>query len=176
MILRPDFDVWVGRDFEASPSRLLLLGRSWWGADEALLTFIPRWISGTEPDQSFSCLFHACTGVPSAAASAAQRDAFWSSFAFYNFVQGSVGATAKAKPSRDDLERSASAFQGLMSFLKPRAVLILGKSHAPHAAEVLSAADIPYLVTRAPGPGTSLGSLGASWHSARALASRPRTV
>jgi len=54
------------------------------------------------------------------------REEFWAAVAFYNYVQVPAGDWARQRPTTEAFRASAGAFDEVIAFLRPRAVLVLG--------------------------------------------------
>ncbi|MGJ5813670.1 uracil-DNA glycosylase family protein [Paludibaculum fermentans] len=55
-----------------------------------------------------------------------QRRRFWSSMAFYNYVQESVGSEARTRPTEEMWKNAVPAFEEVVNHLQPRFILVLG--------------------------------------------------
>lgn len=54
------------------------------------------------------------------------KQSFWSSVAFYNYVQESAGESARVRPADGSWGKSEGAFNEVLESLKPQFVLVLG--------------------------------------------------
>ena len=57
-----------------------------------------------------------------------QTAAAWNRVAFINYVDGTVGFGARVRPSEDQWHAAATAFPELMDRLRPRHVIVLGRT------------------------------------------------
>jgi hypothetical protein len=55
------------------------------------------------------------------------RTRFWSSSIFYNYIQETVGAQSRIRPTQEMWAKAAPAFEEVLIHLQPRFVLVLGK-------------------------------------------------
>jgi hypothetical protein len=69
-----------------------------------------------------------------------QREAFWNSVAFYNFVQSFVGAQPRCRPTSEMWDAAAKPFLEVLGKLQPQILIVLGselRSHLPRfSAEI----------------------------------------
>lgn len=158
----PTGDIWVGSTFPTTG--ILILGESTYGADDPLLTYIPSWCRRQTPDRTFSRIFNAFSGQQTSSATVAQREAFWASVAFANFVEQAVGSTRSHRPTPEHYLAAASALPHLLRQIKPRGVLILGREQAQYSEPLVRAAGIPCVVCPHPTAyGISTAALKFGW-------------
>jgi hypothetical protein len=160
-----DVDVWVGSGYVAAERRVLILGESWWGDVERLGGAIERWARDEQADATFSRLFNTCSGKRRERASYNERMAFWNSIAFYNFVQGSLGATRKSRPSRMHFTSAIPALEKVLKSLKPTCVWVVGVGQSEYSSAVLQQLNIPFEVVRHPSSGISHENFYGSWRN-----------
>jgi hypothetical protein len=123
------FQPWIGTTYGKQRVRVLILGESHYGRSRGIKSnarftkdVIKRVIAG-EPMPSkatFSKLQRACTGN----SSETQRDRFWNSVAFYNYVQQFLGSTRRS-PGRSHWNAAAEKFPTALRKLRPRPNLII---------------------------------------------------
>jgi hypothetical protein len=163
LLLPAASNIWVGSDFPST--RLLILGESTYGTDDPLSTYIPSWCRRNTPDQTFSRIFNAFSGHTASSATIAQREAFWTSIAFANFVEEAVGSERSHRPTPDHYRAAASALPALVRRLKPMGVLILGREQAQHSEPLICAAGILCVVCPHPTAfGVSTATLKSAWN------------
>lgn len=172
-MIAPDVDVWVGSSYGLTERKLMLLGESWWGETEPLKVAIERWAGDEQADATFSRLFNTCSGTRRENASYNERMAFWNSIAFYNFVQGSLGATRKSRPSSKQFQAAVPAFENVLHSLKPRGVWIIGRSQSEYSSPVLSRLKVPFEVVNHPSSGICHERFYGSWRTLLAKVSLP---
>jgi hypothetical protein len=161
----PETDAWVGSSYSASELRIMVLGESWWGGVESLSSAIERWARDQQADATFSRIFNTCSGRRRERASYQDRMAFWNSIAFYNFVQGSLGATRKSRPSADHFRSAVPALVKILQALKPQCVWIVGLEQSKYSSPVLRKMNIPFEVVRHPSSGVRHEEFEGSWKS-----------
>jgi len=54
---------------------------------------------------------------------------FWNNIAFYNFIQARVGTKSGERPTDDMWKEAISAFEELITIIKPERILVLGKEN-----------------------------------------------
>lgn len=161
--MTPEVDVWVGSRYADSERRVMLLGESWWGDTEPLKGAIERWARDEQADATFSRLFNTCSGTRREQASYDERMAFWSSIAFYNFVQGSLGATRKSRPSSKHFQAAVPALEKVLHSLKPKGVWIVGLGQSKYSGPVLRRLNVPFEVVNHPSSGICHAKFHGSW-------------
>ena len=160
-----DIDIWVGLNYAAAERRVMILGESWWGELERLAGAIERWARDEQADATFSRIFNTCSGTRRERASYDERMAFWNAIAFYNFVQGSLGATRKSRPSGTQFKSAMPAFEKVLKSLSPTCVWIVGVGQSKYSSTVLRQLNIPFEVARHPSSGVSHEKFHGSWRS-----------
>lgn len=171
------FDLWVGAAFSADVNGVLILGESSYeevrNTDPPLCEYIPSWCRRERRDYTFSriCNAFAAQGnaSPNSPASAQDRERFWATVAFTNFVQQSVGSSRDDRPTPDQFRNAALELPAVLHRLKPRGVLILGKEQAVFSAPVMHKAGIPEHICPHPaGWGVRKSALQFAWHELQA--------
>jgi hypothetical protein len=124
---------WVGKNYEAH--RLLMLGESAysWLEGEEVVHPTPRHAEvlvelalAGERARFMKMLTRGVAG--SFDAPPEQVEAAWSRVAFTNYVDGTVGIGARVRPSEDQWHAAAKAFPAMLKDLRPRNVIVLGKT------------------------------------------------
>jgi hypothetical protein len=142
-------DVWIGSEFYSAGNGILVLGESTYGEDELLTVSIPRWIAG-ERDQTFSRMFNAYSSWRTETATRMQRDAFWASLAFCNFVQKSIGSTCDDWPDNTRFTAAALVLPSVIEQVRPTGVLVLGTDQGKFSRPIIEAAKLPCVVSPYP--------------------------
>jgi len=156
-------DLWIGPNYRRQVPRVLVLGVSWYGDVEPLVTFIPKWIRAEIADEFFTRLFNATSGITAAKATVEQREQWWSEIAFYNFVTGTIGPTSAARPRPSQFRTAAGVLPDVLRIARPHGVWIVGTTHSRYSAPVVVAAGIPCEIVRQPRSGITNAALGVSW-------------
>jgi hypothetical protein len=146
--LPPEHDIWIGSSYSQSPRRILILGESTYGQDPPLISYIPTWIAGAK-DYTFSRIFNACSGAHTSTASIAQRQAFWDSIAFYNFLTVAL-PSRETRPTDAQYRASEQALDEMLARYTPSGVWILGVGQARFSWPIVARHHIPYVVQRHP--------------------------
>lgn len=163
--MKADIDVWVGSKYPVSEHRVIILGESWWGDMEPVSAAIERWAKDEQADATFSRLFNTCSGTRRERVSYDERMSFWNSIAFYNFVQGTLGATRKSRPSSMHYRSAVPALEKVLDSLKPKRVWIVGVGQSEYSSPVVRRLNIPFEVVRHPSSGISHERFVESWRS-----------
>jgi hypothetical protein len=125
------FRPWVGDDYQRGfrGRRVLVLGESHYQWDDKIPAY---------EDLTIDCIKEQLSGEHSkfwtniaitflnAHPSPAEKRAFWSSVAFYNYVQEFAGFGPRVRPSDQSWERSEPAFWEVLDALRPECVIALG--------------------------------------------------
>ncbi|MFO0858967.1 MAG: hypothetical protein U0570_00315 [Phycisphaerales bacterium] len=157
-------DVWIGTNYKLSPSRILILGESWYGDADPLAEYVPWWILKQVRDNTFARVFNAASGFHTESASVAQRSGWWNSIAFYNFVPGSVGENRTDRPTRAVFLAAREPLRAVLEQLRPNGVWILGKEQTDYSAGVVERLGITFEVTPHPTAyGVATRTLADSW-------------
>jgi len=157
-------DVWIGENYERSADRILILGESWYGDVEPLAAYVPRWARAEiTRDYTFARIFNAASGFHTKHATLVQRLAWWNGIAFYNFVPGTVGASADDRPSSAALAAARMPLTAVLAHLAPKGVWIIGKGQAKYSADVVLHFGAQYEVTDHPGARPTSAAMAASW-------------
>lgn len=162
-------DLWLGSDYGLACNGIFVLGESTYGEAPPLVQYIPTWIRREVRDTTFARIFNAFSGRHTSRASVAERDAFWQSIAFYNFVTRSVGPTRRHRPTETDYRSARPSLATVLQQHLPAGVIILGTEQATYSAPVVREVGIPSVTTRHP---TSYGLrtciLTQAWEELRA--------
>lgn len=125
------FRPWVGANYEAGfrGQRVLVLGESHYQWDEQIEAYegltidcVKEQLSG-ERSKFWTNIPIAFLG---AYPSLADKREFWSSVAFYNYVQQFAGFGPRVSPSKESWENSEAAFWEVLEALKPNCIIVLG--------------------------------------------------
>jgi len=165
--LPPTSDIWNGSEFHAPTNGVLILGESTYGEDPPLTEYIPSWCSGSQPDSTFSRIFNAFSGSDSSSATPSEREVFWATIAFANFVHQPIGPTRDHRPTTAHYRDAALALPTILQRLKPqlRGVLILGREQSEYSVPVLRDLGIPFVVSRHPAArGVPTTELQTAWN------------
>jgi hypothetical protein len=160
-------ELWIGFKFGTPTNGVLILGESTYGADPPLTKYIPSWCRGNQPDQTFTRIFNAFSGSHSSSATPSEREAFWATIAFANFVNQPVGPTRDYRPTTAHYRDAALALPAILQRLKPkpRGVLILGREQSEYSVPVLRDLGLPFVVCRHPGArGVPTTELKTAWN------------
>jgi hypothetical protein len=158
-------DVWIGSKFRAPTNGVLILGESTYGEGPPFSEYVPKCCRGEQRDQTFILIFNSCSDVDPSSATPSDREAFWATIAFDNFVQESVGPKREDKPSQDHYRSAAVTLLARLQRLKPRGVLVLGKCQAKFSEAPLQDSGIPYVICRHPTAyGVRTSELKAAWN------------
>ena len=128
---------WRGEAYALQPSRILILGESWYGPVEPIHSYICRWINRTTQDRAFSRIFNAASGHNTYSAGLAERRLFWAHISFYNFVPGSIGQTILSRPTINQYLEGARALPMILNKLRPHAIWVLGKEQSKYSEPVI---------------------------------------
>ena len=129
------YQPWVGDQYQAAPlgKRILILGESHYQKEPRLtddwynLTreCVEAQIRGDYKKQFWTNIVIAFLNrYPTLS----DKATFWHSVAFYNYVQQSVGATARIRPRDQMWQSSEAAFEEVLKELKPEILIVLGYS------------------------------------------------
>lgn len=75
-----------------------------------------------------------------------QRQKFWDSVAYYNYVQEYVGSSSRVRPKSQHWTEASGAFWEVLECLKPDVCIVLGDElwkHLPNKAEVDKSTGVP---------------------------------
>lgn len=79
---------------------------------------------------------------PEGADSSEDREAFWQSIAFYNFIQEPVGEVARQEsPTPEMWQRAVEPFRSVIADLEPQGIVVLGKRlwrHLPQPVKTIT--------------------------------------
>ena len=147
---------WIGSNYQEK--RILVLGESWYGdwggAQNNDAGYVQAYVDGKLRDGMYSKM---------ANAAGLDRQVFWQSIAFTNFVIW-AGAGCKDRPTKQMYLDSVPRLRDLLETLKPRGVWILGKEQSQYSAPVVERAGIHFDVSTHPtGYGVTLLEIGESW-------------
>jgi len=168
----PVFDFWIGSDFKNSTNGVLILGESTYGVTPPLFEYVPSWCQGLLPysDRTFSRIFNAFSGANTSSASISQRESFWATIAFTNFVQQPVGPTNQHKATDNDFRIAKKYLPDYLDLISPRGVLILGIGQAVFSAPVINNKGIPHIICPHPtGRGIKTATLNAAWTALQSI-------
>ena len=158
-------DIWIGSKFLAATNGVLILGESTYGDGPPFSEYVPKWCRGEQCDKTFTRVFNACSGAEPTHVTHTEREEFWATVAFDNFVQESVGPTRVHRPSQDHYRSAATTLLARLQRLKPRGVLVLGNCQAEFSEAPLRDSGIPYVICRHPTAyGVRTSELKAAWN------------
>lgn len=131
MIVRPYCGVRYGIDMPFGLS-ILVLGESAYdcdcGTDGSLVDNLSELIIGhVFNNERAPSINKAASVFYGGRQNAEQRQDFWRTAAFTNYVQHNVGAVPRERPTNDQWEYAHAAFQQTLDEVKPQFVLVLGK-------------------------------------------------
>lgn len=164
-------NAWIGANY-GECGRLLILGESWYDADEPLDGYVRRWARGEQQDTLFACLYNALSGRRREESTAAQRLGWWGTFAFCNFVPGSLGPTNAQRPTPAQFRAAQGPFAATLERLKPAGVWIVGLEHSEYSRPVVEKAGAFVEVVRHPRSGVKSQALLDSWLALRGKVAR----
>lgn len=129
------FEPWRGNHYEAAPfgKKLLILGEShypWAGTPinhMRLLTqqCVQEQLNGGKPYQFWTNIAATVLGhLPKPS----EKETFWNSVAFYNYIQSSVGDGPRMRPTREQWQAAWAPFTEVLEILKPKVVIALGSA------------------------------------------------
>lgn len=130
----PAFEPWIGADYEENGFqgiRVLLLGESHFVGEgdpgPTITQNVVRKYGIEGRSQPFFTKVWK-TMSPDGGDSSEDREAFWHSVAFYNFIQEPVGEVARQKsPTPEMWQRAVEPFRSVIADLEPQAIVVLGK-------------------------------------------------
>ncbi len=97
-------------------------------------------------------------------ATVAEREAFWASVAFCNFVQDSVGTTCDDRPQNSHYRSAVSSLPQVLDHIQPQAVLILGIGQSAYSRDIVRELSVPFVVAPHPtGWGVETATLKRKW-------------
>lgn len=124
---QPYFEPWVGRNYQAGGA-FLILGESHYGPPDLPGNFTQvltqEYADGEWNHRFWTNIMQAVMGRPYWEI---DRNEFWASVAFYNYVQQPVAETAGVAPTSEMFMSSKTAFFSVLNRLKPKSVLVLSK-------------------------------------------------
>lgn len=131
---QPHFQPWVGSGYTDSAHRLLLLGEGHYLTesesryDTPTLTkeIVGRVRDGTHVLPFYTRTASTVLGVKSLGSD--ERISFWDRVAFYNYIPGVAASRARERPSSEMWAAAPAPFCAVLTQLRPRCVLVLGKS------------------------------------------------
>lgn len=138
------FRPWIGNNYQQSRwgKRVLVLGESHyqWDANVPINNYLTLTIECVEgqiagdpavrdrPQQFWTGIAIAFLNPPPGCRpTVAEKEEFWHSVAFYNYIQQSVGFGPKPNPTPPMWCQSLPAFQHLLDTLQPELVVVLGR-------------------------------------------------
>jgi len=160
----PNPDIWLGANFQSTNPNLLILGES--SYDETtppLHEYIPSWINDEVKDNTFACIYNACTATKKQPYGGASRKAFWDAIAFYNFVPGAIGQESTSRPSAANWRSGIAPLHLVLGALRPKGVLIIGFETSDHARSIVETHRIPYVIAPHTRSGVTTEFLTKSW-------------
>jgi hypothetical protein len=130
----PHFQPWVGTDYVGSIHRLLLIGEGHYLTqaekhyDTPSLTqeIIGRVRNGTQILPFYTRVASTVRGQDHLGSD--ERAEFWDRVAFYNYIPMVAASRARRRPSPDMWASAIAPFCAVVTRLRPRYVLVLGKS------------------------------------------------
>jgi hypothetical protein len=125
------FQPWIGENYEKRRPRLLVIGMSHYDWDDrkcpeyfATNDVIQSRASGECRGAFFTNIVAICIGrLPNDE----EREQFWQSVAFYNYIQEFVGDSPQRKHDPILWERGEPAFFAVLRRLRPELVLVIGQ-------------------------------------------------
>ena len=127
------FKPWIGEQYQASPlsgKRVLVLGESCyqWDKDIPLgpdftIRCVTEQKAGRYPAKFWTNIVIAFLNKRP---TTQEKEAFWSSVAFYNYVQRPVGWGPRKSPSKEMWQEGADPFAEILEQLSPQLVIVLG--------------------------------------------------
>ncbi len=165
-------NAWIGSEYQRN-HRVLVLGESWYSDVVALTDYVHSWARGEQPDKLFACLYNSLSGRRREASTVAQRFEWWQTFAFCNFVPGSLGPQNDRRPTPSQYRAARDPLRSVLAALAPAGVWIVGVGQAEYSRSVVEEYGAACVVVRHPRSGISALKLRESWQSLHgALASR----
>jgi hypothetical protein len=122
------FQPWIGSKYWNESTQVLVLGESHHGENPSpdwTVEVVREYIANESSESwfpTFTKLGQAITGSP---AWELDREGFWSSVAFYNYVQVALPESRMA-PTKDMFDRAVEPFKETISNLKPTHIIALG--------------------------------------------------
>jgi hypothetical protein len=158
------FMPWIGKDYETGGvlgTRILLLGEShyskkFYGHDREITSNYTRHIIQQYAVEK-SDIFHAkvrrlvLRGLNQSInwdTSKQQRQAFWDSVAFSNYIQEFVGKKPKERPAHEAWPRAAEGLWEVLERLRPEFCVVLGKTlwdHLPRSSSEPSRSVVSFV-------------------------------
>ena len=150
-------NIWIGKHYEASNPRVLLLGESDYGDTPPLIEYIPQWLDRKHRDHSFA-------RISNTFGAGLLREKFWDQIAFYNFVPGMVGPTRLHRPTPRSYSEAQPILGEVLNDLKPDGVLILGIEQSQYSKPVIQLFGAAHSIAPHPAArGLSNERLAAAW-------------
>ena len=135
-------NIWIGP--ASASKKILVLGESAYGKLPAEIAgdegYMRAYLADRVVNRAYSRISNAC---------AKDRQSFWGSVMFTNFVQR-VALKRDVRPTPEHYVEGRVRLAHLIQKYKPRAVWVLGKEQSEYAIPVLEQAGIPYEVTALP--------------------------
>lgn len=147
-------EIWVGKNYQTSKNKILVLGESWYGQEVSIAEYISKWAAREIKDTTFSRIFNAGSGSHTSKATESELLDFWHTIVFYNYVVGTVGETRSHRPTKMQYEFSESSLNLILKQFAPDGVWVLGKEQSHYSVPVIESLCLPYEVVAHP---TSFG-------------------
>lgn len=131
---QPHFQPWVGSGYCDSIHRLLLVGEGHYLSQSELVYDTPtltKEIIGRVRDGTQVLPFYtrtASTVLDVNYLGSNERTEFWDTVAFYNYIPKVAASRARERPSAEMWASAPGPFCAVLTALRPRCVLVLGKS------------------------------------------------
>ena len=128
----PYFKPWVGENYAASRPRILILGESHYSENlsenqDFTQGIIAYWALGSKGNRFFTTIAKIVSEKPYEWMSPADKNTFWQSVAFYNFIQEIVGEAPRYRPTEQMWQDAKEPLEYVLAALSPDLVVVLGK-------------------------------------------------
>ncbi|HYE62947.1 MAG TPA: hypothetical protein VD997_13205 [Phycisphaerales bacterium] len=171
-------NLWIGRNYENTRGRVLILGESWLARPTPTPTplrhAIERWCLGLSDSLFLSRVYEAGTGFATARTPAPGRRAWWDQVALANFgppahtidpADSLTSFNGRYAPSHRQYLASVPALEQLLARLRPARVWLLSFGQNNYSIPAITAAGAIYEFTKHPSTTkpTSAPAARASW-------------
>ena len=147
------FQPWQGQSYLTSAPRLMIVGESHWdwlGRTDVEACVTKNVVSRAIEQRAgfFAKIAALCLGEPPS--NTEEREAFWESVSFYNYVQSFAGNAPRVRPTRSMWRQSEPAFAVVLKELKPQLIVVLGRQNWENMPELGGMAGEPLTTLGSP--------------------------
>ena len=139
----PYFKPWIGENYESSKPRILILGESHYSSNpdekpDFTQGIVAYWALGGKGNRFFTTIAKVVSEKPHEWMRPNDKEAFWQSVAFYNFIQEIVGKEARIRPTEQMWQNAQEPLKNVLTNLSPEIVVVLGKALRGYTEPILS--------------------------------------